>query len=368
MTNTKTFRLFISSPFSDFKDERKILHENVFPVIEKHCSDEGFQFQPIDLRWGVNNESQLDQKTLDMCLDEVKACKGFPHPHFLIMQGDRYGYIPLPYMIEEGEFDKITKYVNKRDTKITITYKDHVDKDGSVIAKKESRTVGRSKLLHSWYTLDKNQIPASYVLNRREGDYEIYPFWEAEEITLRTLLQYTVENIFDDKEDKAYQKYFLSATEQEVIEGVYDYKELTTLQQKIKTTGHADSDKAYIFGYIRTIKGIKDNYVDEEDVLKKRAKSFKSDLKRTLLSENTLEVKFDSVEVYKSSLLDEFAQEITNNLLVAVDAQIQAYAKSVKKPLSQEVLEQEAFKDIKSKNFTGRTKILNAISTYVKSS
>ena len=97
----KTFRLFISSPFSDFEKEREVLHKKVFPKIDEYCNEKNLTFQPVDLRWGVNEEAQLDQKTLEVCLEEVRACKHFPHPNFLIMAGDRYGYVPCPYMIEE---------------------------------------------------------------------------------------------------------------------------------------------------------------------------------------------------------------------------------------------------------------------------
>lgn len=72
MTN-KTFRLFISSPFSDFNEERRLLQSYVFPKIKKHATSKGYTFQPIDLRWGVSNEAQLDQKTLELCLEEVRA-------------------------------------------------------------------------------------------------------------------------------------------------------------------------------------------------------------------------------------------------------------------------------------------------------
>lgn len=33
---TKTFRIFVSSTFSDLKAERNALHEKVFPEIKKH--------------------------------------------------------------------------------------------------------------------------------------------------------------------------------------------------------------------------------------------------------------------------------------------------------------------------------------------
>ena len=90
-TSAKVFRLFVSSTFSDFSQEREILQTEVFTRIKDFCAEKGYQFQPIDLRWGISNEAQMDQKTLELCLREVQACKGYPKPNFLIMAGDRYG-------------------------------------------------------------------------------------------------------------------------------------------------------------------------------------------------------------------------------------------------------------------------------------
>ena len=92
----KTFRLFVSSTFSDFNEERKLLQTIVFPEIKKYCRDNGLNFQPIDLRWGVTEEASNDQKTLNLCLEEVQNSKYHPYPNFLIMVGDRYGWVPLP--------------------------------------------------------------------------------------------------------------------------------------------------------------------------------------------------------------------------------------------------------------------------------
>lgn len=35
----KTFRLFVSSTFSDFKKEREVLHKKVFPKIDKFWNE-----------------------------------------------------------------------------------------------------------------------------------------------------------------------------------------------------------------------------------------------------------------------------------------------------------------------------------------
>ena len=64
MTKTsKTFRIFVSSTFSDLKEERNALQKNVFPELRKLCLLDGFRFQAIDLRLDVREEAGLDQQT-----------------------------------------------------------------------------------------------------------------------------------------------------------------------------------------------------------------------------------------------------------------------------------------------------------------
>jgi hypothetical protein len=65
-------RIFVSSTFSDLKQERNALQAQVFPRLEQLCAQNGFQFQAIDLRWGVSGEAGLDHRTM------------------------RYGWRPLP--------------------------------------------------------------------------------------------------------------------------------------------------------------------------------------------------------------------------------------------------------------------------------
>ncbi|MEA2017525.1 MAG: DUF4062 domain-containing protein, partial [Campylobacterota bacterium] len=121
MGNTsKTFRLFISSTFSDFQVERETLQTKVFPEMKEYCSTKGYTFQPIDLRWGVSSEAQLDQKAFDMCIKEVQSCKIHDYPNFLIMLGDRYGWIPLQNIIEKDEFELITKDMIVEDKELIL--------------------------------------------------------------------------------------------------------------------------------------------------------------------------------------------------------------------------------------------------------
>jgi len=67
----KAFRLFVSSTFADFAAERDVLQRQVSPALDAYCTAKGYQFYPLDLRWGVNEEAQLDQRTAEICLNEV---------------------------------------------------------------------------------------------------------------------------------------------------------------------------------------------------------------------------------------------------------------------------------------------------------
>ena len=48
---SKLFRIFLSSTFSDFKVERNELYRRVFPSIKERCSELGYEFQVVDMRF-----------------------------------------------------------------------------------------------------------------------------------------------------------------------------------------------------------------------------------------------------------------------------------------------------------------------------
>lgn len=103
--NRKTFRLFISSTFSDFRQEREILQTKVFPKIKSYCVEKGYKFQPIDLRWGVNQEAQLDQKTLERCLNEART---WPTPPILHLHAV-FPWTEVTYVLHHLKFNNSGK-------------------------------------------------------------------------------------------------------------------------------------------------------------------------------------------------------------------------------------------------------------------
>jgi hypothetical protein len=370
---TKTFRLFISSTFSDFNEERRLLQTYVFPEIRSYCSDlGGYTFQPIDLRWGVSNEAQFDQKAMEICIDEVHASKLQPYPNFLIMAGDRYGWVPLTYAIERNEFEEILRHVNS----------DFLD------------------FVNQWYKLDENQIPSSYILQARSGECKEYENWEKVENQLRDVIQAAVNSSELSSEKKL--AYFDSATEQETVDGILGYKGLTKFQ-KDNLSGDSSRkqqfDKANVYAYIRTINeegsddaAISSFIIDEADKI--NANIFKDKIKKSIAESNVFEIEANIKEfsIVKSkdlipkdrtrglnyeyegigskTILDSeegslFVKKLISLLERSVYDFHGLYIKQNSTELEEQKELQRLFKNDKAEGFVGRESDLAAIQSYI---
>ena len=74
------------------------------------------QFQPVDLRWGIGPDAVRAQQTLRVCLQEVTRCTQTSlRPCFLVLMGDRYGWQPLPTLIEYREFERLRDHVREHE-------------------------------------------------------------------------------------------------------------------------------------------------------------------------------------------------------------------------------------------------------------
>src|SRR6266511_5340526 len=86
-------RVFVSSTFTDLKHERDALQRDVFPKLEQLCASRQFQFQAIDLRWGVPTEAILYHRTMRKFFEALRRSQEIsPQPNFLILLGNRYGW------------------------------------------------------------------------------------------------------------------------------------------------------------------------------------------------------------------------------------------------------------------------------------
>jgi WD40 repeat protein len=190
---TRTFRVFISSTFTDFVTERDILRKRVFPQLDQFCRARGASFQAVDLRWGISRDAAEDQHTLQICFGEIDRCREITkRPNFIFLLGDRYGWLPVPEEIPAVEFDCILGEFNRRRKNL-------------------------ANILTRSYRRDDNAIPARYRLLPRET----FNDWRETEQSLRRLLHEAIATL--GLSPKQRRRYTASATEQEIAHrGVLD--------------------------------------------------------------------------------------------------------------------------------------------------
>jgi len=69
----KTIRLFVSSTFKDFHQEREVLVKEVFPDLRLWCESRKLRLVECDLRWGIPKDSTTED-TIKICLSELDRC------------------------------------------------------------------------------------------------------------------------------------------------------------------------------------------------------------------------------------------------------------------------------------------------------
>lgn len=188
-------RFFISSTFHDMHQERNTLQLQVFPRLREFCREQGIRFQAIDLRWGVSQEASQDQRTLMICLDEIRRCREVsPHFNFLVLLGDRHGSDLLPERISQAEFEMLLDLL----------------------------TIPDRQTLRPWYRLDSNALAPVYVLQPwSKEQFSGYEAWASQQRVLHDILAKAAEQAGLDAATRL--KYLASATEMEIEEGVFHY-------------------------------------------------------------------------------------------------------------------------------------------------
>lgn len=331
----KTFRVFVSSTFTDMREERRILQKDVFPRLKTLCENKGATFQDIDLRWGVNEGAQLDHKTMDICIGEIARCQQLsPKPNFIILLGDKYGWQPVPARIPGDEMVRILDLVFEDD----------------------------KNLLTEWYGEDTNAIPPEYVLQPRGAKYHKYEDWCPIEERLREILRNGAAKLPFTDEQAA--KYFTSATHQEILSGA-----LNPVSDVINPEEH-------VFAYLRTIRGLPEDergkdYIDlvsnKRDLYSKnQLEKLKEDLCKKLSGKHIYQYE---VNWGNDNLIDKmqaFGDRVYKNLSSIIESQLQGNEEI--DSLTHEIEQHEAFKNERLNYFIGREDALREIQNYLRSS
>lgn len=95
--NSRTVRVFLSSTFRDFAEERDLLVRKIFPELRRRCRERQVELVDVDLRWGITEEEAQQGKVLPICLAEIDRSR----PYFMGFLGERYGWVP-----EAGQYDR----------------------------------------------------------------------------------------------------------------------------------------------------------------------------------------------------------------------------------------------------------------------
>jgi tetratricopeptide (TPR) repeat protein len=90
MNKSRSIRIFLSSTFRDFGEERDLLVRKVFPALRARLKERFVELVDVDLRWGITVEEAERGEVLPICLAEIDRSR----PYFIGMLGERYGWIP----------------------------------------------------------------------------------------------------------------------------------------------------------------------------------------------------------------------------------------------------------------------------------
>jgi hypothetical protein len=93
--HSRTARIFLSSTFRDFGEERDLLVRKVFPGLRSRLKDRFVELVDVDLRWGITAEQAERGEVLPICLAEIDRSR----PFFVGLLGERYGWVP-----EKGKY------------------------------------------------------------------------------------------------------------------------------------------------------------------------------------------------------------------------------------------------------------------------
>jgi WD40 repeat protein len=160
----------------------------------------------VDLRWGVSSEAAKEHQTMKICLNEIARCQEVsPHPNFIALLGNRYGWRPLPIEIQAKEFHQIEHHLKENEKNkrgLTLLYR------------------------YYGYRADENAIPPVFTLKKsanRTDEPEMLKQKETEFSKLSKILRRTVKELgFKPNQQFLYTS---SATEKEITSGVFKAKE-----------------------------------------------------------------------------------------------------------------------------------------------
>jgi NACHT domain- and WD repeat-containing protein len=330
----RVVRVFVSSTFKDMRQERDVLHgDRVRGELRRMCEAQGFQFQLIDLRWGISAEAAWDQRTEPLCLDEIRRCRELsPRPNFVALVGQRYGWRPLPQLLTRSDW------------------------------RLACRVAGDSlALLQDWYRPDHNNAPPVFRLRPRWTEAERDPAgWGRIEGSLRALLMRCLET-YPARVSQSIALADKSLTEKEIVHGA---------ENAVQADWQA-------FAYFRDIEGKRRDELDEPFVdldeagrlVDPRSGEKLDSLRQRLAANPKVTTRRLLARAVDGSVDDEYLEQLSTyiyqDLFQAIGKQLEAYA--ARDPLQKEIEKHREFAGNRTRNFVARSGDERRVMRYVAS-
>ena len=75
--------------YLDYKEERNALMIRAYPELKLFCSSRGLDFQVLDLRWGIPDNTITDHRMEKICYKEIENCQRLSRgPNFIVCCSD----------------------------------------------------------------------------------------------------------------------------------------------------------------------------------------------------------------------------------------------------------------------------------------
>ena len=78
-------------PNTDARVERNALMSQVYPKLRDFCHEKGYEFQVVDMRWGIHDPCTDDPMFSEVLLEELNLCQELSTgPNFVVSNLNRY--------------------------------------------------------------------------------------------------------------------------------------------------------------------------------------------------------------------------------------------------------------------------------------
>lgn len=332
-------RFFISSTFADMEVERDLLIDIFKRIAEEYQREKGWVVEYVDLRWGISEKTSRDNRTMSICKAELKRCQELsPRPNFIVLVGERYGWIPLPEIVP----NVLAQFINAHTDILKKTYRQDFN-NISFVHKNFSPMPGNAQ---EWVT--------------DEGPWVLKPFGKEDVEKRKKEIEEPLQEIFEGialgfklsgKEHIMQTDYAHSATEQEIYAGALQVEDANS----------------HVVAYLRTMSlvppDLKDVYQPEEN--SDRVSTLREKLADYLNKENVVKKDLSFVNYGSANYNDFFVSEMETRIRRVIDAEIERTKQN--EPTLQVVEKelQDNYLVLKGSNFWGRNKEIDELRNFL---